>query len=1560
MSVRLPRHKTSDHYGDSYSRAYGLLFLLAALAALFTFGMPALRANSQSDGFSDYAGGSKGQIEVVLHADNAPAPGGVANFSFAMKPLRAAPDLTVTWELPDGGELIGGAAEETIGAVAAGATVTQTRQLRFPNPGIYEVQVRASYHPDAATTLSAKGVLFFTIDANGSTASDADPRLEAYVSPTHKPTVDKAGMVVAAGTWGTNVPDGCFNVQGFLTREDRQGVPTPASYVDTTGSAMPVRNMLVEMREEDTFSDDSYGHTVTDALGHFEFNFCDDDGFLNDELELYTRVCAIVSDGHEIARIEQTSEEELYCFDSGTIDSEGGNINFPDPVYPVNSVQAAVFNIGDALFWATKYWNDNLNPGVPRMDRSVTVNWDRATKFAGAFYTSSTKTITLGDDVSDPDEWDDTVIIHEWGHFADDQFSCSASPGGNHNITAVLTGPNADKLAWGEGYGDYIQSAVRTIMPSVSNEEFYIDVDTAVVDLEKVAKASAFSESGIASLLWDFVDTVNDGSDTVNHGPGRITQVITDPGFKNNPACNMVRFIQVWKDLSMPTDAATADTITQNVKIAKPFGVAAAAASAGTAPLSLANLQALDAAPPQEYRWWDQVTMVVDDSTSMGLPAETPKINAVKTLIQEQVADLTANPKGTEVNIYRFNDASREPSPVGEGLFFPVRVDPALDTLQPTGADGGCPTYGLYALSQAVQDKYDGQAWLYTDGDAAPYTSVDYIQQQLNNRQINGSVVLLGGCSSAPTDERSVTGPEVNFLGLAATGLQTGGIVPYLLTAIGTGGNFLYVAPDQLDDAAAILRAQASHSAGAGKWSDYVSLDSTYRWDKLASWEYNWINPSFARGQSVPNDLIIDGLPTMTVYGETFNKVHITDYGVIGMGDPPTPSYQVSRDLYPLFNFDIDWFYDYSPALASANSPDAPHDGYKQTVYADDIGEWVVFTISGEDEPSRAPRAFQALINKNTGEIRYQYQSLVPGDSAGALIGVSKSDFSDPLGQSVYASVNDVNGATPGMGYKFIPAPPQPSKSYVVSVDSQMSGVGFLLTGYSGYLNPLSIAYPDGTLVDCMDTDNVLCIPLSGGLVQYVQVNVNGNGGDYVATVSGDGTFSFNAMAASAIQAKGLGKRTQSFDSHLFQMDLGRTSDDGMLEGWLQTTAGARFGSGFAFYDDGAHEDGEAGDGLFGSDAFMPPGQGVGYLWVKGSVNGETITRSDPAPYNFQPIKVEPALEYVQAMMGIPVTVAFVVTNQDSYTHCYNWEVEVPTRFIFQGSSGGYFCVSAGGTAYPNATFTHIEDGLAEGGTAEINANFYEAEEGRIVGGATTTVAFVNRLGDVEFDNREVNTKLRPNSTDTVTMSVKLLDNFGNASGWSGALGYTLDTTLGTVVAPTGAFENGRMPIVFTSGDMTGTALITFVLEGGSTTTTTLQIRDAVAKEIDLVATPTDLRGEGQDTADLLVTLRDAWGDPVVGQNVRLSMSDDDGREVNGAINGESVLMATTDANGQVRATFTKGQDLTFLATVHAEALVPDGATFRVSHEDSETLIFSGKPPGSGNSPNTFIPYLSR
>ena len=187
-------------------------------------------------------------------------------------------------------------------------------------------------------------------------------------------------------------------------------------------------------------------------------------------------------------------------------------------------------------------------------------------------------------------------------------------------------------------------------------------------------------------------------------------------------------------------------------------------------------------------------------------------------------------------------------------------------------------------------------------------------------------------------------------------------------------------------------------------------------------------------------------------------------------------------------------------------------------------------------------------------------------------------------------------------------------------------------------------------------------------------------------------------------------------------------------------------------------------------------------------------------------------------------------------------------------------------------------------------------------------------------------------------MTINLLDDQGQVSGWSGNLGYQLNTTLGTVTSPTdGHFEKGRLPILFTAGTETGDALITFVLEGSATATTTLQIRTPSTTEINLTATPKDLSGNSGSSA-LVATVQDAWGAPVVGQTVQLSVSDDDGSQ--GTVNGGEVFTGTTDVNGQVVAMFNKGANAAGTVAVRAQSLVGQGSSLRVTHEDVEMYPF--------------------
>ncbi len=80
---------------------------------------------------------------------------------------------------------------------------------------------------------------------------------------------------------------------------------------------------------------------------------------------------------------------------------------------------------------------------------------------------------------ADTDHFDNSVILHEYGHFLEDRYGFSSSPGGSHDGNFVID----PRLAWSEGWANYFQAAVRSYndsssdgdIPNSSASYFYVD-----------------------------------------------------------------------------------------------------------------------------------------------------------------------------------------------------------------------------------------------------------------------------------------------------------------------------------------------------------------------------------------------------------------------------------------------------------------------------------------------------------------------------------------------------------------------------------------------------------------------------------------------------------------------------------------------------------------------------------------------------------------------------------------------------------------------------------------------------------------------------------------------------------------------------------------------------------------------------------------------------------------------------------------------------------------------------------------------------------------------------
>ena len=143
-----------------------------------------------------------------------------------------------------------------------------------------------------------------------------------------------------------------------------------------------------------------------------------------------------------------------------------------------------------------------------------------------SYYPSIDSLFILGDDASDTDEFDDHIVGHEWGHYFEDTFSRSDSPGGSHSFGESLEAT----LAFSEGWG-YAIAAIAlndpiycdTGRPGTSGG-FGLDAETSGFGVQ-----GWFNEVSVLTFLYDLWDTGVDGTDNDSVGFTPIYDVMTGP-----------------------------------------------------------------------------------------------------------------------------------------------------------------------------------------------------------------------------------------------------------------------------------------------------------------------------------------------------------------------------------------------------------------------------------------------------------------------------------------------------------------------------------------------------------------------------------------------------------------------------------------------------------------------------------------------------------------------------------------------------------------------------------------------------------------------------------------------------------------------------------------------------------------------------------------------------------------------------------------------------------------------------------------------------------------------
>jgi hypothetical protein len=219
---------------------------------------------------------------------------------------------------------------------------------------------------------------------------------------------------------------------------------------------------------------------------------------------------------------EEIQGESAYIVNLEMVEGRAGAASNP----------GGVFNILDTITKGSEFFR-TVRGEIPPL---VTVIWQA--DIGGTFFVTEDQCNTLASGFSsacifiqgdgeilfgqllggDRDEYDDDIILHEYGHFIAHHFSTDTSPGGIH----FLNSHTQDiRLSWSEGWATFFSSAVRKnpINVDVGFDgpplfAFSIDSNSILFPilppgtLEKDVIYTT-SEVAVSSVLWDIFDSAD-------------------------------------------------------------------------------------------------------------------------------------------------------------------------------------------------------------------------------------------------------------------------------------------------------------------------------------------------------------------------------------------------------------------------------------------------------------------------------------------------------------------------------------------------------------------------------------------------------------------------------------------------------------------------------------------------------------------------------------------------------------------------------------------------------------------------------------------------------------------------------------------------------------------------------------------------------------------------------------------------------------------------------------------------------------------------------------------
>jgi hypothetical protein len=204
----------------------------------------------------------------------------------------------------------------------------------------------------------------------------------------------------------------------------------------------------------------------------------------------------------------------FYAVASGPQSADGNSAVNMGTTQTIDNTDAnKAFNLWDVANDSLQFVaSSNANGSYP--NQKLTIIWGSSQTESASFFSlnGSSRYIYVGV----LRYYDDTVIAHEIGHYMDNMFSNSDSPGGSHFL-----GDDAEdiRLAWGEGLATFLGSSSRKYR-NYPTPEIYVQTDGRALNFgyeiehltgaNIVGKTGSTNEVAVTAALWDVTDGPSD------------------------------------------------------------------------------------------------------------------------------------------------------------------------------------------------------------------------------------------------------------------------------------------------------------------------------------------------------------------------------------------------------------------------------------------------------------------------------------------------------------------------------------------------------------------------------------------------------------------------------------------------------------------------------------------------------------------------------------------------------------------------------------------------------------------------------------------------------------------------------------------------------------------------------------------------------------------------------------------------------------------------------------------------------------------------------------------